>query len=125
MERRTAVIQHKYPAWIRYAVIFISVIALFASSLLPSAPEEPLQLDDRSAYYQHDRHYQSVVGSLHHYVVKIHKFVTWKILFMLYLLLLLARSAVPRFRFRVPYLILHRRLLLRPLKYTSRFVFAE
>ncbi|CAH8714921.1 hypothetical protein M5W83_24025 [Paenibacillus thiaminolyticus] len=118
-------IQHKYPSWIRYAVIIISVIALFASSLLPSAPEEPLQLDDRSAYYQHDRHYQSVVGSLHHYVVKIHKFVTWKILFMLYLLLLLARSAVPRFRFRVPYLILHRRLLLRPLKYTSRFVFAD
>ncbi|NKI23398.1 hypothetical protein HFN20_19550 [Paenibacillus dendritiformis] len=117
-------INHKYPSWIRYAVIFISVIALLASSLLPSAPEEPLQSDERSAYYQHDRHYQSVVGSLHHYVVKIHTFMTWKILFMFYLLLL-ARSGVPRFRFRVPYLILRRRLLLRPLKYTSRFVFAE
>ncbi|MBG9795739.1 hypothetical protein ABD76_26095 [Paenibacillus dendritiformis] len=118
-------IQHKYPSWFRYAVILISVIALLASSLLPSAPEEPLRLDEGSAYYQHDHHYQSVVGSLHQYVVKIHTFVTWKLLFMLYLPLLLARSAVPRFRFRAPYLILRRRLLLRPLKYTSRFVFAE
>lgn len=106
----------------RCAVIIICVLMLLCSSLLPTLSADPLGQPSANAEYAHALHYETVIGIPHHYIVKIHTFMQWAILFFIYLFILLIRNIVPKYLFDVPFRLLLLSICLMPLKFTSKYV---
>ncbi|MBN3522422.1 hypothetical protein [Paenibacillus apiarius] len=106
----------------RCAVIIICALMLLCSSLLPALSADPIGQPSAEAAYAHALHYETVVAIPHHYIVKIHTFMQWAVLFFIYLYILLIRNIVPKYLFDVPFRLLLRSIFLMPLKFTSKYV---